>query len=478
VSKGLGIGVLALGLLGLGWWSHENHAEHIEEKVTRLATETVAGSIHGVTATVAGRDIHVTGIANGQDEADALLGALNALPARRVVTSDLTILDTASPYTIDVTKDAAALTAAGHVPTEAFRGELGALGGAEAGLTLAAGAPEGWGDLVKGGLAALAPMNSGTLSVSDAALTVSGEVNGPDEAAAVDAALAALPAGSVTKNITLLDDGTPAAWSLDYVAGAGATAAGKLPKGLDLGAIAGALGLSSIAGDVKTAVLGDAGDLGMFSALKGVMGQIETMKLAAGPDGQTLDIGVQNGVDGAALQSTLAANMPGAAISVATVTAEGENGALRVNAATGVTERLMGGYWLAVPNIEIGLAGCQSAADSVLGQSTVNFVTGSDELDASAVTVLNSLAAIMARCAEEAGLKATIGGHTDNVGDPASNLGLSQRRAIAVRLQLMSRGVPAAALLALGYGDTQPLADNSTDDGRSKNRRTTIVWSE
>ena len=138
----------------------------------------------------------------------------------------------------------------------------------------------------------------------------------------------------------------------------------------------------------------------------------------------------------------------------------------------------MGGYWLAVPQIDPGIAGCQAAADGVLGANTITFLTGSDELDSSALRVINDLAAIMARCSEEAGLKAVIGGYTDNVGDAASNLGLSQRRATAVRREMLSRGVPAAALKAVGYGDTQPVADNATDEGRAQNRRTTIIWSE
>jgi len=114
----------------------------------------------------------------------------------------------------------------------------------------------------------------------------------------------------------------------------------------------------------------------------------------------------------------------------------------------------------------------------VLTKGTITFVTGSDQLDASALAIINDLAAVMAPCAEEAGLKAVIGGHTDNVGDQVSNLGLSQRRAIAVRREMMDRGVPAASLKALGFGDAQPIADNGTDAGRAANRRTTIQWSK
>lgn len=478
MAKGLGLGVLALGLIGLGWWSHGHHGPRMQGHVSQLAQEAVAGSVHGVTTAVSGRDIHLSGIANGQDEADALLQRLKDLPARRKVTSDLTILETIAPYGMEVTKDGATLTATGYVPTEAVRAELGALGDAAAALKLAAGAPEGWADMAKAGVAALGFMNKGALSLSDTSLTLTGEAAGPDEAAAIDAALASLPAGSVTKNITLLDDGTPAAYTLDYNATTGASMSGKLPKGLDLGSIAGALGLSAIAGEVKQAMSGEPGNLGMFAALKDWMGQIETLKLSASPEAQKLDIGVQGGVDGTAMQEALAGSMTGVEVAVATVTAAGENGARRTNMVTGAEERFMGGYWIGVPKIDMGVAGCQAAADGLLSTSTVSFVTGSDELDSSALRVVNDLAAIAARCAEEAGLKMLIGGHTDNVGDPAANLGLSQRRATAVRRELNARGVPGAAMKAVGYGDTQPIADNGTDDGRSKNRRTTITWSE
>lgn len=478
VSKGLGIGVLAVGLVALGWWGHQSHAPRMQTKVSELAAAAVAGSVHGVSTTVSGRDIHLTGTADGPDEAASLLAALNDLPARRVVTSDLTVLEKVTPFTLDVTKDGA-VSASGHIPTEALRAELAAtLGDSAAGLKLAAGAPEGWAALAKAGLAALAPLNKGMISLADGALKISGEALGPDEAAAVDAALAGLPEGAVTKEITLLDDGTPAAYALDYSAGTGATIAGKLPKGLDVAGIAAAMGLSGIAGEVKQAVLGEAANASLFAAFKDWMGQIETLKIAAAPTGSTVDVAVQNGVDGAAMQAALSGAMPGFAVAVANVTPAGQNGDRRTNAATGVDERFMGGFWLPVPQFDVSLADCQKVADGVLGNATINFVSGSDELDASAVKVINDLGGVMARCAEEANLKAIIGGHTDSQGDAQANLGLSQRRAIAVRRELMARGVTGAALKSVGYGAEQPIADNETDEGRAKNRRTTIIWSE
>jgi outer membrane protein OmpA-like peptidoglycan-associated protein/tetratricopeptide (TPR) repeat protein len=69
-------------------------------------------------------------------------------------------------------------------------------------------------------------------------------------------------------------------------------------------------------------------------------------------------------------------------------------------------------------------------------------------------------------------LKIEIGGHTDNAGKPADNLALSNNRAKAVVSYLVSKGIPVQRLVAKGYGETKPAANNATEEGRARNRRT------
>ena len=64
-----------------------------------------------------------------------------------------------------------------------------------------------------------------------------------------------------------------------------------------------------------------------------------------------------------------------------------------------------------------------------------------------------------------------IGGYTDNVGDAKANLRLSRARANSVKVFLVKRGVNAKRLIARGYGETKPIAPNTTEAGRQKNRR-------
>jgi OOP family OmpA-OmpF porin len=71
-----------------------------------------------------------------------------------------------------------------------------------------------------------------------------------------------------------------------------------------------------------------------------------------------------------------------------------------------------------------------------------------------------------------------IEGHTDNVGKSADNLKLSQDRAAAVVKWLSDHGVNKDRLLAVGFGDSKPIKDNSTDDGRAQNRRTEFHLAE
>ena len=68
-----------------------------------------------------------------------------------------------------------------------------------------------------------------------------------------------------------------------------------------------------------------------------------------------------------------------------------------------------------------------------------------------------------------------VAGHTDSRGSDAYNMNLSQQRAEAVRNYLVSKGIAADRLSAKGYGESQPVADNATDEGRFKNRRVELV---
>ncbi len=99
----------------------------------------------------------------------------------------------------------------------------------------------------------------------------------------------------------------------------------------------------------------------------------------------------------------------------------------------------------------------------------VFFETGSANLKAESQLELNKLAFILNAYPEAA---IELSGHTDNVGNPANNLTLSQERANSVRDYLVGKGIDTNRMSAVGFGDTKPVADNATDEGKAKNRRT------
>lgn len=68
--------------------------------------------------------------------------------------------------------------------------------------------------------------------------------------------------------------------------------------------------------------------------------------------------------------------------------------------------------------------------------------------------------------------KLRIEGHTDNSGTAAANETLSGQRALAVKAALVAKGISKDRLIAVGFGQTKPIADNTTEEGKAKNRRT------
>ncbi|WP_162277705.1 OmpA family protein [Chitinophaga rupis] len=102
----------------------------------------------------------------------------------------------------------------------------------------------------------------------------------------------------------------------------------------------------------------------------------------------------------------------------------------------------------------------------------IQFETGSAVIKPASYTVLDEIlkSAVVAE-----GLKLGVYGHTDNVGNDAANLKLSDSRAEAVKSYLISKGLSADRLESKGFGASKPIEDNATAEGRARNRRVQIV---
>ncbi len=106
---------------------------------------------------------------------------------------------------------------------------------------------------------------------------------------------------------------------------------------------------------------------------------------------------------------------------------------------------------------------------------SIVFETGSANIRPSSYNLLNEIfeSSVVAE-----GLKVGVYGHTDNAGSDAINLPLSEQRANAVRNYLLKKGLGENRVEAKGFGSAKPIADNSTEAGKSKNRRVEIVLGE
>lgn len=109
-----------------------------------------------------------------------------------------------------------------------------------------------------------------------------------------------------------------------------------------------------------------------------------------------------------------------------------------------------------------------NALVKALNLQIINFASGSSEIPADNKAILDQAATLLNKVTS---VKLNVGGHTDSTGNAAANKALSQRRAQAVVDYLTSKGVDASKLVAQGHGSDQPVAENTTDEGRFKNRR-------
>jgi OOP family OmpA-OmpF porin len=126
--------------------------------------------------------------------------------------------------------------------------------------------------------------------------------------------------------------------------------------------------------------------------------------------------------------------------------------------------------WDTPPDTKVDAVGCTLVVEipEIIELSGVNFRSNSDMLLDGANTSLNAAAQILL---DNPGLVVEVAGHTDDVGDENYNANLSLARAVSVRDYIVDLGVDPTRITSRGYGESDPIADNGTDDGRATNRR-------
>ena len=111
---------------------------------------------------------------------------------------------------------------------------------------------------------------------------------------------------------------------------------------------------------------------------------------------------------------------------------------------------------------------CVDEISTLIANNKITFEPGSTTLDSNNQNIIDAIAEVFSRCLEA---PIEIGGHTDSQGREEMNLNLSQSRADAVLNALRSARVKLKTLTSVGYGEAQPIADNTTESGREANRR-------
>lgn len=413
---------------------------------------------------------------DGRDEAVALLAAL---PTSYSVTSDIGLWDNGVPFSMTMDWDGATAMATGKFPNGFVpRGPAGVAVQSDETRSFLSDDAGGFTRNANAGVAALGLLNTGRLTVSDASILLSGTATSPQIGVVLDSVLGAVAqTADISRDITYLDDGSPAVWTVIYSAATGATVEGRLPNGLSVQDIARTLGVAATGAPSFALTDTDSGSsLSTLGFVAAYLPELETATFAREGGGSALDLVVSPGVDIDLLAVDLAERLP---IDVAFSLAPLENlppeGSVRRNAATGQDEVFSGGFWLPKLAFTADIAGCRAQANAILARTKITFVAGSARLDATSSRAIHGLAAVARTCLD-AGLTLDIGGHTDATGTQIDNEVLSFERASAVLDALAQRGLSPSLMTATGFGQSQPLGDNDTDEGRAQNRRTSLTW--
>jgi len=402
---------------------------------------------------VEGRDVTLGADAFSEDGRRSALASVRAVPGVRLVNDETRLVPEAKPFVWSAERDVVRVTLGGSAPLPAVRAKLAdaaraGLGGVEVAdqMSLARSAPPRFETAALLLIDQIGKLKDGKITISDNAVTLSGMARELGGREAIAASLKDLPEGfSVKANDVKAPPYVFQAYK-DPVA-VTLTLSGNVPDNNIHAAIAQAASRKffgeKVVDNLKASVGAPSGFAAAVVPALGALSRVSTGTLVV------TDREVK--LSGDALYDAAAAQIR-----------------------AGLGKDFPQGFQFK-PDISVKPASapvdvsvCQQLFSELLGKAKVRFESGRASIDPDSTGLLDHLVEIALRCPNS---NIEVAGHTDADGEDAANQALSEKRAQAVVDYLVKAGLPASRFTAVGYGSTQPVAGNDTDDGKAQNRR-------
>jgi OOP family OmpA-OmpF porin len=405
---------------------------------------------------VAGRDVAFAADAFSEDGRRSAVASVEAVPGVRLVDDQTRLVPEAKPFVWSAERDVAKVTLGGSAALPASKGRLleaarAGLGGVEIvdQMNLSRGAPPRFDNAALLLLDQIGKLKDGKIVISDNKVSLSGMARDLGGREAIAAALKNLPEGfSVAANEIKAPPYVFEAYK-DPVAGK-LTLTGYVPDNNVHAALAATASRKffseKVVDNLKASIGAPAGFASAVVPALGALSRLSTGTLAVSDREVKLS--------GDALYDAAAAQIRAAG-----------------------KEFPQG--WQLKADISVKPAAapvdatvCQQLFAGLLSKGKIRFESGREAINPDSAGLLDRLVETAMRCPN---VNIEIAGHTDADGEDGFNQTLSEKRAQAVTDFLVKAGLPANRFTALGYGSTQPVAGNDTDEGKAQNRRIEFV---
>jgi OmpA-OmpF porin, OOP family len=407
--------------------------------------------------TVAGRDVTFAADAFSEDGRRSALASVEAVPGVRRVNDETRLVPEATPFVWWAGRDVAKVTLGGSSPLPASKSKLleaahADLGGVEVAdqMNLSRGAPAHFDNAALLLLDQIAKLKDGKIELSDTKVSLFGMARELGGREAIAAALKNLPQGfSVAANEIKAPPYVFEAYK-DPVA-VTLTLTGYVPDNNAHAALAAAASRKffneKVVDNLKASIGAPSGFAAVVIPALGALSRLSTGTLVVSDREVKLSGDAFHDAAAVQIRAGLGKDFPKdwqfkADISVKPAAAP------------------------------VDSTVCQQLFSDLLAKGRIQFESGRAAIDPDSAGLLDRLIETALRCPNT---NIEIAGHTDGDGDAASNQALSEKRAQAVTDYLVKAGLAAERFTATGYGSTQPVAGNDSDEGKAQNRRIDFV---